>query len=244
MIRRDLGVSLVVVSHGRAANVARMTERIGPATWIVAPEEADAYRAAGAAVGPGAKGLCPNRNAALRYAWSQGYPALEISDDLRQIEGAVLVGDKPKAVPLAFADAVRELRDSAKAVGAKLAGGPPTSNAFYFNPRVPVSTAGFIIGDLLYVEPCDLLFDGRFRVKEDYDYTLQHLQRFGRIARVNRLLFTFQHYSNAGGVVDDRSDAVEAEAVRQLKAKWGPVIKDHPKRPNEILLDLGKKRSA
>lgn len=249
MNRPDIGGYLAVVSSGRAANVPAMTALVGPATWFVAPAERDAYQAAvaaaGGALGAGAAGLCRNRNAALKAAWREGLPCFELSDDLKKIDVVHIDAKGAKHVrPLPFVDAARTLREAARATRAKLAGGPPTANAFYFNPRAPVSTAAFIIGDLLYVEPCDLLFDEAFLVKEDYDYTLQHVRRFGRVARCNAVLAQFAHYSNAGGVVSYRTDAVEAEAVRLLKAKWPAYVRDNPRRAHEILLRFPRKPPA
>ena len=81
-------------------------------------------------------------------------------------------------------------------------------------------------------------------LKEDYDYTLQHIARFGGVVRSNDLLAEYKHYSNTGGAVDVRNSVNEQLNIAYLKSKWGDAIRDNPRRPNEILLSLNKKKIA
>ena len=89
-----------------------------------------------------------------------------------------------------------------------------------------------------------LRFDKSMRLKEDYDYTLQHLAANGRVARLDWILPEYQHYTNEGGAVAYRSPDEEQKAIAHLKEKWGPVIADNPKRPNEILLKWDREKHA
>lgn len=239
MKRADLGCFVSVISHRRPDTVAKMTEIVGPATWFVGDaEDRDMYaqpvEASGGQLSVSGK-LCPSRNAALRAAWAEGLPCLELSDDLQRLSVAV---SKKTTVPVPLADVVGSMLEACKLTGAFLAGVAPTSNAFYFNPDRPVNTAAFIVGDLILVRPCDLFFDEQLRLKEDYDYTLQHLSKHGCVARVNSVLAAFAHRTNKGGAVAYRTAEREQEAIAHLRAKWGARIRDNPRRPNEILLAL------
>ncbi len=242
MKRPDLHSFLTVISHLRSANVAPMQALVGEATWLVGEGEAEAYRAAGAAHVVETGKLCPSRNAGLRLAWDAGMPALQLSDDLRKVQQARVVGGKKVGVDIPFAEGVAMLRDAQKQTGAKLAGAAPTANAFYWNPSRPLHGSAFIVGDLIRVTPCDLLFDERMTLKEDYDYTLQHVVKHGCVARVNGLLPHFLHRTNSGGAVADRTPALEQENIAFLKDKWGAVIQDNPRRPDEILLKIPRRR--
>lgn len=234
MIRPDLGGCYVaVISSKRPANVAPMTELLGQATWFVGAGEALAY---GNAVEGG--GLCASRNKALRAAWERGAPCLQFSDDLRKVERAVSVGPKLKALPSTLGQEVARLLTGMKVAGAKLGGFAPTSNPFYANVDRPLHTGAFIVGDAILVQPCDLLFDEQLRLKEDYDYTLQHLQQFGVVARLDDALLTFLHRGNAGGAVAVRTSALEQESIDHLRRKWPAYIRDNPRRKDEILLRL------
>lgn len=241
MIREDLGgVYLSVISCGRSGNVARQTEMTGPATWFVAPGDEPAYQAevsrVGGAVLLGGL-LCEARNRALEEAFGLGLTCVQLSDDLRRVRRAV---DRKATEEVSFGWALAEVRRSMLETRARLGGVAPTTNAFYFNPAKPLTHRGFILGDWSVVDPCDLRWDEGLRLKEDYDFTLQHLRTFGVVARRNDILADFAHRSNAGGAVAFRTAEREQEAIRHLKAKWGQLIRDNPRRPNEILLRLGK----
>jgi len=73
-------------------------------------------------------------------------------------------------------------------------------------------------------------------LKEDYDYTLQHLRAYGQVARLNRIMPTFRHRSNAGGAVAYRTPDLEVQAIAYLRAKWGDCIRPNTRRPHEVLL--------
>ena len=118
----------------------------------------------------------------------------------------------------------------------KLGGGNVAANAFYFDPFKPIKLHHFILGDFSVIKPTDLRFDTRFKLKEDYDYTLQHIQKYGGVARCDSIIAKFKHRVNKGGAVDIRTPEIEQESIRLLRKKWGRNIVDNPKRPNEVLL--------
>jgi hypothetical protein len=238
MNRRDLGCYVGVFSSGRAANVPQMQRLVGHATWFVGAGEMMDYANAGAASVIEAGLLCPARNAVLENAFRLGVPAVMLSDDLR---GLAIANDEKKANKASFPEFVSRLLADANEHGAKLAGCAPTANAFYYQPSRPVSLQHFIVGDLMLVLPSPERFDESFRLKEDYDFTCQHLASYGAVARCNALLANFAHRSNAGGAVAYRTSAGEQAAIALLRAKWGDVIRDNPRRPDEILLRWPKK---
>lgn len=123
----------------------------------------------------------------------------------------------------------------------KLGGVAPTANPFFYNPKEPISFTKFCIGSFLVIDTeSDLRFDSNLSLKEDYDFTLQHIQKYGGVARFNYVLANYQHYSNKGGVVGFRTTETEQHNIRYLKDKWKNLIKDNPRRPNEILLNVPK----
>lgn len=225
---------VAVVSSGRPANVQAMQALVGDATWYVKTTgEVGAYADQGAPSVYGSGGLCESRNMALAHAWKHGLPCVQLSDDLKKLRLACAVSGSH---PLDFEDAVDRIHSTMQRAGARLGGCAPTDNAFFFNPDRPFSTDRFIVGDFVVIEPCNLLFDEQLRLKEDYDYTLQHLQKYGKVARRNDILATFAHRSNKGGAVAYRSPVVEQESIRYLQQKWPGCLRPNPKRPNEILL--------
>lgn len=83
---------------------------------------------------------------------------------------------------------------------AKLAGGSSNRNLGFALGTLPVQSEQFIVGDFIVVDAkSPVRFDERFTLKEDYDFTCQHICKYGAVLRVNKLVLEFQHYTNAGG---------------------------------------------
>tara|TARA_R100001594_G_scaffold16010_1_gene33229 strand:- start:1046 stop:1771 length:726 start_codon:yes stop_codon:yes gene_type:complete len=237
MFNPEIGAYIAVISHARSRNVERQQSIVGPATWYTGLGEEEEYKKAGAAavveVGP----LCESRNAALKDAWDRGYPCIELSDDLTNLE-VLHMGEWQSGKEKCFIDCAKEILRVMTKNGAYLGGIAPTANKFYYHAKRPLHTNAFIVGDFIVVRDCGLWFDEAFTLKEDYDYTLQHIQKFGLVVRANYILASFQHRKNAGGVVEYRNQKTEQENILRLKKKWGKLIKDNPRRPNEVLMDV------
>lgn len=239
-----------VISKGRPENVERMSQLVGHATWYVPEDEAMDYIKAGAPSvwGMIEPGLCVARNAALEDAFTYDLACVQLSDDLRRLEHIAWTPEVGYGKhPSTFGNHLRTMEDALITYSAKFAGVAPTNNDFYYNPRLHISQDTFVVGDFIMVKPSAPRFDEELKMKEDYDFTLQHIRHYGTVARCNSLLATFAHRVNKGGVVDTRTEDTEMDAIKHLKGKWGPWIKLNPKRPNEVLLRLprnaGSKRA-
>ena len=248
MERSDLGVWLAIISSKRSANVEQMSIEVGPATWYVAKGEGEAYtrelaRIGGTGVVVEGGGLCASRNRALEDGFDQGLAVLEMSDDFRGVERAVYSAAKRACTeaPFTFVEAVAKMRRALRDTGMKLGGVAPTSNAFYSNHKKPIHTRAFVVGDMILVEPSEPRFDEEMTLKEDYDFTLQHIAKYKGVARCDDVLAEFAHRTNPGGAVDYRTRELEQKNIAHLKKKWGSLIQDNPRRPDEILLALRKR---
>lgn len=238
MWNTSIGAVVTVISHNRPNNVPVLEKAIDcKATWFVGKGEGRDYTYEGASYVFESGGLVDSRNAALDYAWRHDLPCVMLEDDLK---GFYLALDKKNKIRITFHDVVRYLKDSLEATRGMLylAGCAPTLNTFFYNPLKRISLNHYIIGSLILVRPCDLWFDPQFRLKEDYDYTLQHIQHFGGVCRRNDILLDVKHYTNKGGAVEYRTDELERKTIRQLKGKWGNHIVDNPRRKNEVLLKV------
>lgn len=231
-------VHVAIISSGRPGNVAAMqahTDPMGqPVTWYVPTDQVGDYEYAGAGPVVGVDGLCAARNAALDAAREQLLPCLQLSDDLRRVSWAHgQTRDQVEATDLGavVANMVLEL----EGLQAQLCGVAPTANPYFSRQRVHRS--GFIVGDLILVGAgCPLRFDEQLRLKEDYDYTCQHLEAYGQVARLDYVLAEFAHRTNRGGAVAVRTPEVEQESIARLVKKWPAHIRLNPRRANEVLL--------
>lgn len=176
--------------------------------------------------------LMESRNAALEMAFAENKICVQLSDDLKKVTTNKNFSIK-KEVNLDFA--INDLINVfIKIDGVYLMGVPPTSNDFFAKNKISKNT--FCIGDMLFIKPNPLRFDTFLTLKEDYDYTLQHLQKYGNVFRYQKYLFEFEHYKNKGGAVDYRTKNEEQKNIRRLISKWGNKIKLNSKRENEILI--------
>lgn len=236
-------IKVCVISTRRPENVKYMETVVlngQKPTWFVGHDEFDVYSKSGAGedrvIESG--GLVEARNAALDHSWNDDKVCVMIDDDVSGFYQAI---DKKRKKHITFVQAINIIQEGLKETRNMFyfAGSAPTDNTFYYNPDKPMSFKNFIGGWFMYIRPCELHFDPQLRMKEDYDYTLQHIQRYGGVCRRNDILLDVKHYGNKGGVVDYRNDELEQDSIRKLKAKWGNRhVVDNPRRKNEILMKV------
>lgn len=205
-----------------------MSRFVPDATWIVPPEEARDYLAAPKLlVTPG---LSAARNLALDDAGDD--LCVQLDDDLQSLSWLNLINGE--VTPLSIEKAVIEIADRMDWLKVRLGGTSPTGNPYFTRRRVTMR--GFVMASFMVAAPSPIRFDPWFVIKEDYDYTLRHIVLYGGVARVDTILPRFQHRTNPGGAVDVRTDELEQATIRELRARWGPVIGKGRNR-NEIKLD-------
>lgn len=226
------------ISAGRPANVPAIQAHFDPdpVTWVVPRPERHDYAAAGAhAVLPvtdppaGRYALSAARNAALDHAADLDAVCIQTDDDCKGFK--MIPADGGKARPAAWPrlrDAFLDALDG----DTHLAGVPPTDNAYF--ARGKLLTYGFVIGSLCAADTPAVRWDETLPFKEDYDYTCGHLAKFGRIARLDTYVASYQHYSNRGGAVTNRTPDAELTLVQTLTERWPQYLRPHPKRPGEL----------
>ena len=223
--------NIYVISAGRANDLPFTPEEKNRFIFCVKNGEGSLYRAAGCRNVHETGRLVPSRNWALNHAFAEGKICVQLSDDIKNVKVNKNFG-KPDVVPLSAA--LEKMLQVFLKVPTKLMGIPPTSNDFFAKSLISENT--FCIGDCLFVKPSAPRFDETMTLKEDYDFTLQHLATYGQCFRYQKYLFTFLHYKNAGGAVSYRSDSEEQKNIAILKAKWGDKVRLNSKRKNEVLI--------
>lgn len=175
---------------------------------------------------------------AIKYDTSERTAGLkttcvQLSDDLKGLKRAV---DKKQTAELTVEQAIRLMISELESKDLYLAGVAPTANPYFYNPDKRVRTDKFIVGDFIVVRPSEQRFDTNMTLKEDYDFTMQHIVAHGGVVRYDAILAEFAHRTNSGGAVSYRTPNKEQFNIDYLKEKWPGAIVDNPKRPNEILL--------
>lgn len=234
---------VAVISAGRPGMVPHYRDPedpafIGEATWYVPNDEWREYKKWGALKFGAGDTLVGARNAALEDAFKRNIPCIQLSDDMKRVRHHDGTTTTEASFGAAAAGVMRQLEMS----DVRLAGVAPTDNPYFSDGGS--KTSHFIVGDFIIVKPSTPRFDPNLRVKEDYDFTLQHYFEYGGVLRCDSWLAAFQHRSNPGGAVAYRTEAVEQEAIAYLKARWPGWIKDNPRRPNEVLMKLPRRQRS
>ena len=251
-----------IISKGRPENVSRMHKHFDGSgmlpTWIVGRGETDLYKAKGAKHVVEGGGLCASRNKAIEIAKSNKRVCVEMSDDLEFFQ---IIHQDGKYVKMSQEDAnatskefvfatpisaARYIELNMRKVHSRLGGAYVNVNKGYAMMCPPVSTSNFCVGDFLVIDSSSIpRFDCEMTLKEDYDFTAQHLHTYGQIARLNRVFVKAKHYTNAGGAVAVRNDEREQYNIKILRRKWPGVFRAHPFRgPNEVRMYVVSTRST
>lgn len=230
------GIYVAIISARRPAAVPSIESRLpGAPTWYVAEGEGADYRRAGASSVVESGALTRSRNRAMEDAFAQDAWCLQVSDDLTSCHRAI---SKKEKAEISLWDAATELKKEMEKIKARLGGAAPTKNEYFYNPDKPVKSSAFIVGDFLLIAPSKPRFDERMKLKEDYAITLDHMICYGRVCRYDRLLMGFKHRDNPGGAVAYRTPELEQQTIKYLKKKYGSMIRNNPRRKDEILLNI------
>ena len=86
----------------------------------------------------------------------------------------------------------------------------------FYREYTPFSTQGVIGANIIGIIRNPLRFDERLRVKEDYDYAMQHIAKYGGALRMMKYGIDVVHLTNEGGCVAYRTKDVEMDAYNTL----------------------------
>ena len=209
----------------RRADKVLTHKYIDSVVYVVAESEAEKYISAGLnvwVVPDSAQGnLCRVRNYILDHADVR--KILILDDDLRSIHRWV---DR-KGKRLKGSEAVEMIESGfniADEMGVKFWGLNCNDDKGAYREYTPFSFSAYIGGPFqAHIEnPCR--YDERLPLKEDYDMTLQVLNRFRKILRFNFLYYVCDQHGLPGGCATYRTLSREKKQFELLEKKWGPEI--------------------
>ena len=250
-----------IISARRPGNVVKMESTLKGCspTWIVATGDKKAYEEGGATKVIEGGGLCASRNKGLELAKKLNKPCVQLSDDLKTISFVSCKEDKnwtkPSSLsaanlraksgqiePVSPGAAAQYIDYQSKQTQSKLGGTYPCGNAGQGCAMAPVAAEHFVVGDFFVSQPsATCRFDEELTLKEDYDFTCQHIHLYGRVARCNRLTLLAEHYVNEGGAVSIRNATEEKKNIKRLRSKWPGVFLGSPRGDSEVRLIWDKR---
>lgn len=227
---------ITCVSHRRPHNIEKVIETAGTnkILFIVNDQkDFDDYTRKGVNCLIGGS-LAKNRNKALEYCFNKNKICIQIDDDLKKTTINDFTGKRTGQCTYVL-DAIESLMPHFLNSKYLYAGAPPTDNPFFATEEIKENI--LITSPFTMTKPNSIRYDEKLKLKEDYDYTLQHINNGTGCVRYSKFLFSFQSGTNKGGVVQYRESNLEKKTIDYLFKKWGNCIKLNPKRENEILLN-------
>ena len=89
----------------------------------------------------------------------------------------------------------------------------------------PFSTVSYVGGPFqVFLSGGECRYDERLPLKEDYDMTLQQLNRYRVVLRVNKFFYRVKQSEQAGGCAAYRNLVEERQQLEFLRKKWGTRI--------------------
>lgn len=93
-----------------------------------------------------------------------------------------------------------------------------------YREYTPFSFTSFIGAPFSCHLKSDIRYDIRLPLKEDYDLTLQHLNKYRRVLRVNKFYYDVKQGKQVGGCAAYRNVENERKQLELLQKKWGKDI--------------------
>lgn len=205
----------------------------------VDPSEAKAYRKNNPGVeiiecAKGIQGKVPRvRNHIVDREMKSGADVvLLLDDDLHRVER--WQGKKRFRVTTdEFLPFVEKYSIMARDLGAYLWGLNLNGDTSAYREYTPFSTTAPILGPFQAVmRGCEVRYDERFPLKDDYDFAIQHLNKYRRTLRVNKAYYLTRQSEQPGGCATFRTIEREKQELLALQAKWGIEI---------VQMDTGRK---
>jgi hypothetical protein len=217
----------VIPSHRRAGRV--VTRKWLPEAILAVPEhEQDEYREKeGGEVVAYPSSLCGNIAAIRNWIFERFYPEdrylLMVDDDVRCLQRLSPRGQFDLTPEEARHYLVQGF-ELAEDFGARYWGMQVLNDPLAYRIDEPFSLVRPVLAVVCGHICNPLRYDERMPLKEDYDFYLQHLQRYKVVLRINFLAYDCEHLDNLGGLTPYRSSAAEREQAELLMRKWGRRI--------------------
>lgn len=233
-----MNISINLPSYKRADGVKTLSWIPFAKVWV-APQEYEAYKEnypeaeiVKCAEGVQGYGVSRVRNYILRKEFEAGADVVVILDDDMVCIERFNVGENGK-----FGYAKRRLQTEevlpffakysqmAKDLGAYFWGLNCNSDSLSYRHYTPFATCAYIGGPVqCFLKGNDCWYDEQLPLKEDYDMTLQQLNKHRVVLRVNMWHYICEQSTNKGGCAAMRNREKEREQLELFRQKWGGDI--------------------
>lgn len=84
----------------------------------------------------------------------------------------------------------------------------------------------------------EFYFDESYRVKEDYEICLRHMQKYGGICGIRYMHWQNEHWTTEGGCKDYRTIEMERDAIKRLIRQYPGMIRKAKRKANTFTIEL------
>lgn len=193
--------------------------------YVVADFEADKYLAAGHdcwVVPDSAQGSVARiRNYILDHAESDKIVVLD--DDMSYI-GRWNEQKIQKLTPMAVQEFCESGFNLAADLDVKYWGMNLLPDKGAYREYTPFSLKQCVLGPFQAFNNLDLRYDEKLPLKEDYDLSLQVLNKYRKTLRFNMYFYSVKQHTNTGGCAAYRTKQKEEQQFELLQKKWGSKI--------------------
>ncbi len=207
----------------RRADSATTQDYLPACTYVVAKSEKKAYEKAGkcvVAVPDSVQGnVCRVRNWILDHS----NPVLILDDDIRRFGR----WDQQQNQKLSTDDAMQFVEQAfnlARQLRARMWGMNLLPDKGAYREYTPFAFRSVVLGPVQGFLNMELRYDENLPLKEDYDLSLQVLNKYRRTLRFNMYHYVCAQHSNTGGCATYRTMDRERKQFLELQKKWGSDI--------------------
>ena len=93
-----------------------------------------------------------------------------------------------------------------------------------YREYTPFSLKSVILGPFGGFLNCDIRYDEKLPLKEDYDFCLQIFNKYRKALRINFVHYNCEQHTNLGGCAEYRTVKAEQDQFEALRKKWGRDI--------------------
>lgn len=188
------------------------------------------------------RGITATRNWILRNCGERD--VVFVDDDVRNAGRFVLNagGGKLERCKMSEEEWMREferLFELTDSFGWKIFGVNTESSRWSCHVGHPFQLRGYVLASCMgIINDGTLYFDESFRVKEDYEISLRHVQQFGGIVRAEYMYFENEHWTGDGGCKDYRTDELERDCINRLIQLYPRFIRNVSNKSSQYTIKL------
>jgi len=192
-------------------------------TYVVAQSEKRAYVKNGHRVIAVPNTVQGNVSRVRNWILDHFDPVLILDDDIRRFGR----WSEQQNIKLDTDDAMEFIEQAfnlAKQMGAKMWGMNLLPDKGAYREYTPFAFRSVVLGPVQGFTGLDLRYDELLPLKEDYDLSLQVLNKYRRTLRFNMMHYVCSQHTNTGGCASYRTMDRERKQFHELQKKWGSDI--------------------